>query len=609
MPARLVLPLPSTGAQLHIEGFSEEFRLNLVPDSPCRVGCPAGVNVKAYVGLIGRGNFERALAVVREKNPLPGICGRVCTHPCEAECRRAEVDEPVAIRQLKRFIADYALSAAPAALPPDSPLRPERVAIIGSGPAGLTAASDLRRLGYAVTIFEAQSRPGGMLVWGIPPFRLPRNIIEEEINSILNLGVELVLNTRIDDPLQLRQDGYAAVFLAPGRQQSVKLGLPFEDELEGVIDGLAFLKMAYDGKVKTLKGRVLVIGGGDSAIDSARVAKRLGADEVVVVYRRSRAEMPAADEEVREAEIEGVRFEFLLQPTGFLHRERRLTGLRVVRCHLGEPDASGRLNSVPIPGSDLILDADWVITALGQKPAQQVNGFPAGVFVGGDAAGGPATVINAIASGHQGAALIHQFITGEILFEASSAQEMEVAPMVLSAVRLRRTRARVLPVYARRGFEEIEAALTPAEAIQEANRCLRCGPCSECVLCSYTCPKHPLVLKISGIDEPVYLRVHGLGECLPENERKVNIQIPERAEEIAGVLRSLVVRVNQLLCRGCGRCVEVCPHQALSLRQLRPGIEVVQVDLQRCRGCGACLPVCPSGALQGGVDSPGEVNG
>jgi NADPH-dependent glutamate synthase beta subunit-like oxidoreductase/NAD-dependent dihydropyrimidine dehydrogenase PreA subunit len=508
----------------------------------------------------------------------------------------------VAIRQLKRFIADYALSASPAELPADTPNRAEKIAVVGSGPAGLTAASDLRRLGYAVTIFEAQSRPGGMLVWGIPPFRLPRNVIEEEINSILNLGIELVLNTRIDDPLQLRRDGYAAVFLAPGLQQSVKLGLPFEDQLEGIIDSLSFLKMAYEGKIRVLSGRVLVVGGGDSAIDSARVAKRLGADEVVIVYRRTRAEMPAAGEEVSEAEIEGVRFEFLIQPTGFLHREGRLTGLRVVRCQLGEPDASGRRKPVPIPGSDFIIDADWVITALGQKPAQQVSGFPSGVFVGGDAAGGPATVINAIASGHQGAALIHQFITGETPANESPAAEIELAPMVLRAVRLNRTRARVLPVQARRGFEEIEAALTPAEAMAEANRCLRCGPCSECVLCSYTCPKHQLVLKIAGAEEPFYLRIHGMDECLPERAHKVLIRIPERSEEISGVIQALVIRIDQLLCRGCGRCVEVCPHQALNLREWRTGMEAAQVDRQRCRGCGSCVPVCPSGALQIGID-------
>ncbi|MGQ9708800.1 MAG: NAD(P)-binding protein, partial [bacterium] len=201
---------------LNFKGIEQVYKLSLIPDSPCRVGCPAGVNVKAYLGLIARGNFERALGVVREKNPLPGICGRVCTHPCEAECRRSEVDEPLAIRQLKRFIADYALFSKPAVLPKETPLRKERIAIIGSGPAGLTAANDLRRLGYDVTIFEALDKPGGMLVWGIPPFRLPRQIIEDEINSILNLGIRLVLNNRIDEPGQLLKQGYAAVFFAPG---------------------------------------------------------------------------------------------------------------------------------------------------------------------------------------------------------------------------------------------------------------------------------------------------------------------------------------------------------------------------------------------------------
>uniref|UniRef100_A0A7V3PU53 4Fe-4S dicluster domain-containing protein n=1 Tax=candidate division WOR-3 bacterium TaxID=2052148 RepID=A0A7V3PU53_UNCW3 len=599
------LDLPLSGARLKIEGCVEEFKLNFVPDSPCRVGCPAGVNVKAYVGLIARGNFERALAVVRQRNPLPGICGRVCTHPCEAECRRAEIDEPVAIRQLKRFIADYALHAAPAELPPDTPKRPEKIAVIGSGPAGLTAASDLRRMGYAVTIFEAQNKAGGMLVWGIPPFRLPRNVIEEEINSILNLGIELIVNTRIDDPRQLRKDGYAAVFWAPGCQQSIKLGLPFEDNLEGVIDSLSFLKMAYEGKIGSLIGRVLVIGGGDSAIDSARVAKRLGASEVVIVYRRTRTEMPAAKEEISAAEEEGVRFEFLIQPVGFLHHNGKITGLRVVRCQLAEPDASGRRKPVPIPDSDLLMEAEWVITALGQKPALPVSGFPEWVVVGGDAVGGPATVINAIASGHKGASLIHQFITAASSGPGTEIKEMEVAPTVLKAVALTRTKARVLPVYARRGFEEIEAAFTPAEARQEAGRCLRCGPCQECVLCSYTCPKHQVVLKLEDVNKPIYLRIHGQNEILFETERRVFIQIPGRVEEITGFIQALVVKIEPELCRGCGRCIAVCPHEALTLKEWRPGIEVAQVDRQRCRGCGVCIAVCPSGALQGSAGFAG----
>lgn len=597
----ILLNIPPDGVGLKIEGIDDEFQLKPVADSPCRVGCPAGVNVKAYVGLIARGNFERALAVVRERNPLPGICGRVCTHPCESECRRNEIDEPVAIRQLKRFIADYALSSAPAVLPAETPRRRERVAIVGAGPAGLTAASDLRRLGYQVTIFEAQHKPGGMLVWGIPPFRLPRNVIEEEINSILNLGIALVLNTRIENPAQLLDEGFAAVFFAPGHQQSVRLGLPFEDELEGIVDSLKFLRESYEGAVRNLHGRVLVIGGGDSAIDSARVAKRLGAQEVTIVYRRTRSEMPAAAEEIEEAEREGVRFEFLVQPVGLMHRERRLTGLRCVRCELGEPDASGRRRPVPVPGSEFIIDAEWVITALGQKPAQPVSGFPDRVFIGGDAAGGAATVINAIASGHEGARQIDALLTGrKEAVTAIRAPELELAPVVLTAVRLSRSQARLLPVHSRRGFEEIEAPFTPEQALQEASRCLRCGPCNECVLCSYNCPKHQLLLQLEDMSKPVIMRVHGLEGMFftDTGPRGIEIEFSQPGRVVSGLVQPLVVHTDPYLCRACGRCLEICPHQALKTVKWQSGIEVTQVDYQRCRGCGTCVTVCPSGALQ-----------
>ncbi|MEO0069083.1 MAG: FAD-dependent oxidoreductase [candidate division WOR-3 bacterium] len=591
---------------LSVPGSGEMLHLKSIPDSPCRVACPAGVNVKAYVGLIGKGDFLHALEVVREKNPLPGICGRVCTHPCELECRRGEIDEPLAIRQLKRFIADYALSSKPAVLPATTPQRKEKVAIVGSGPAGLTAANDLRRLGYDVTIFEAQNKPGGMLVWGIPPFRLPRNIIEEEINSILNLGIKLLLNTKIDHPGQLLRDGYAAVFFAPGCQKSIKLGFPKEDEILGVIDSLSFLKKVYNGELTKLKGRVLVIGGGDSAIDSARVARRLGAEEVWIVYRRTKKEMPAAEEEMKEAEIEGVRFEFLTQPVGFLPKGEKISGLRCVRCQLAEPDASGRRKPVPIAGSEFAIDADWIITALGQKAEMEMGNFPQGIFIGGDAAGGAATVINAIASGHEGAKAIHQFITGRSSLQSSvpgPRSEMEIAPGVLTAVRINRTTPKYLPVNSRRGFEEIEAPFSPEQAIEEAKRCLRCGPCDECVRCSNTCPKHQAVLRLMDdkgeTTDTVFIRVHGQENIFFEGEKRKEVKIKADDQELKGEIELLMVQIDEELCRACERCIEVCPHEALRLKEWQRGILVASIDHKKCRGCGTCVPVCPSGALKG----------
>ncbi len=594
--------LGSGEAWLKIAGVNEELVIKSVTDSPCRVACPAGVNVKAYVGLIAVGNFERALAVVRTTNPLPGICGRICTHPCEAECRRGEIDQPVAIRALKRFIADYAFTAPEAKLPPATPQRAEKVAVIGAGPAGLTAANDLIRLGYRVTIFEAQDKPGGMLVWGIPPFRLPRNIIEQEIDSILGLGIEIFLNTRVSDPKQLLKDGYRAVFYAPGCQKGIKLGLPREDELHGVIDSLTFLRRVYNGEISRVSGRVLVIGGGDSAIDSARVAVRSGADEVWIVYRRTREEMPAAEEEIGAAEEEGVRLDYLTQPVAFIHQEGRVVGLRCVRNTLGAPDSSGRRRPVPISGSEFVIPANWVITALGQKPEQEVKDSPEGVFVGGDAAGGPATVIDAIASGHLGARAIHRYITGqgEEARQGLGATELELGTTVLTAVPVARVQPRVLPLTARRSFEEIESVLTPSEAIQEAQRCLRCGPCVECVLCHNTCPRHLVKVYFPQTGESVFIRVPVLDKVFSGRlEKKAGVIKVAGGDEFNIELFPLIVRVDSELCRGCGSCVDVCPHSAISLKEWQRGFKVAVVDTAHCRGCGLCIAVCPSGALQG----------
>jgi NADPH-dependent glutamate synthase beta subunit-like oxidoreductase len=622
--------LASGRAVLRFEGGDSELRVRRISDSPCRVACPAGVNVKAYVGLVGAGEFDLALEVVRARNPLPGICGRVCTHPCEAECRRQEVDAPVAIRPLKRFIADLALKSAPASLPADTPRRNQRVAIVGSGPAGLTAANDLARLGYQVTIFEAGTSPGGMMVLGIPPFRLPRDVISQEVESITSLGVRLETGARIDAPLELLDRDFSAVFYAVGAHRSIELGLPRENETPGIVGSLTFLRQAYCGERRGSLGTVLVVGGGNSAIDSARTAKRLGAREVKIVYRRTRREMPAAPEEVAEAEAEGVKPLFRVQPVDLLLTGRRLKGLRCIRNRMGAPDASGRRRPEPVPGSEFDISANLVVSAVGQQPetgalaghnitlgrSGTIAADPltcgtgvAGLFAGGDVVTGPSTVVDAIAAGHRAASGIHAFLTGEQGLApgrvAVNTGELELQASTLFAVHQDRVRPpQVRSRHAKR-FAEVELSLSDSEAVAEAKRCLHCGPCSECVQCHGYCPKHQVAISLPGSDEEVQLRLAGLESVFPDAGTGRSVVVSKAgARSVAALAVPVVCIVGQALCRDCGQCVKACVHHAITSAPWRADLKAAKVDHLLCRGCGHCLAVCPSGALSLGCPVP-----
>jgi len=611
-------------ATLSFTGTAEKFRVRRIPDSPCRVACPAGVNVKAYVGLIGAGDFDRALEVVRARNPLPGICGRICTHPCESECRRQEVDTPVAVRPLKRFIADHALKSGPARLPPETPRRTERIAIVGSGPAGLTAANDLARLGYQVTIFEACAQPGGMLALGIPPFRLPREVIRQEIDSIMDLGVHLEANARIDDPAALLGRDFASVFYAPGAHRSIGLGLPLEDEVAGVVDSLTFLRKAFTGEWRKPAGTVLVVGGGNSAVDSARTALRLGARKVQVLYRRTRKEMPAAPEEVAEAKHEGVTITFRVQPVELLYENGRLKGLRCVRNRMGEPDTSGRRRPVPAPGSEFDIRATLVVSAVGQQPETQhlagsalsisrsgtLQADPitcrtslSGLYAGGDVVTGPSTVIDAIAAGHRAAQGIHHQLTTGLppgsSTAATTADELELLASCLTAVPVERAKPAAASSRMRKHFAEVELALTESEAIAEAKRCMRCGPCSECVRCHGYCLKHQVSLSVPGSGDDIQLRFAGLDSLFPDSmaSREVVVCRPG-ARPVAANVAPVICRVERTLCRDCGRCTEACIHQAIKPVTWHGEVKTASVDPMLCRGCGHCIAVCPSGALR-----------
>ncbi len=349
---------------------------------PCKDACPAHIDVQGYVALIGQGKFAESLALIRQTIPFPGVIGRVCNHPCETACNRGQYDQAISICSLKRFVADWEQSAAgqPPTQQSDTAIAAQdakQVAIIGGGPAGLTAAHDLALKGYRVTVFEALPVAGGMLAVGIPDYRLPRSVLDHEIALIQALGVDIRLNTPIggkDGPSldDLRRD-YAAVFVGIGAHQELQLRIEGED-LTGVVPGVVFLRDSNLGHPQKVGRHVAVVGGGNVAIDAARSALRLGAESVTIIYRRSRAEMPASVWEIEDAEEEGIHIHFLANPIRVVGQGGQVTGLECIRMELGEPDDSGRRRPVPIPGSEFVLDVDMVIPAIGQAPETGLYG-------------------------------------------------------------------------------------------------------------------------------------------------------------------------------------------------------------------------------------------
>ncbi|MBM4447818.1 MAG: FAD-dependent oxidoreductase [Chloroflexi bacterium] len=481
--------------------------------SPCRAACPAGVNAQGYIALISQGKFKEALAVVRRTMPFAGVIGRVCTYRCETECERKTVDEPMAIRTLKRFIADYELKAGREKATPVEKTRPEKVAVVGSGPAGLACAYDLVRKGYPVTVFEAMPLAGGLLRYGIPEYRLPNNILDNEIDYVRELGVEIKTDSPVKDLSQLFKQGYKAVFLGTGAGMSQKMGIPGE-ETTGVRHAIDFLKQVNSGEKVSLGQRVAVIGGGNAAVDAARVARRLGAGEVTMVYRRSREEMPAVASEVDEAENEGVKLHILAAPTKILSQSSRLTGIECIRMELGEPDASSRRRPIPVKGSEFTMDVDNVIIAIGQVVAK--DGMPeelaytergtvaadsvtyetnvAGVFAGGDAVSGPADVIGAIAAGKEAAESIDRYLTGADLRQGRPEPRNRVKEASKEGIKPKPRAAMPMldPAQRLKSFAEVELGFGEKEAVAEAKRCLNCAGCCECLSCEVACERQAI---------------------------------------------------------------------------------------------------------------------
>jgi heterodisulfide reductase subunit A len=478
--------------------------------SPCRAACPAGVNVQGYVALTKEGKFKEAYELVRRFIPFPSVCGRVCFHPCEQECERGKLDEPIAINAVKRFLSDYAAQQKKEKPQPAPKQFAETVAIVGAGPAGLTAAYELTQLGYPVTVYEAAPLPGGMLRVGIPNYRLPPTVLDAEIAEIESAGVEIKCNFTIGKDAALTdllQQGHEAVFIATGVQRGRKLGVEGE-QLDGVVPALEFLRSASLGEDVAIGRHVAVIGGGNVAIDAARTALRHGAERVTVLYRRSRAEMPAYASEVEQAKAEGVQLRFLAAPVQILGEGGHVAGVECTQMELGAPDESGRRRPIPIEGSSFITDVDTIIPAIGQSfdftllpptlrltpretvavDATSLETNLQGVFAGGDAARGEATVIDAIADGKRAATSIHRYLRGEDLRAGRDQQAPTVEAVSMEGVERRPRQAMpLLPLSQRTGDREVELGFTEDMARKEAERCLACGGCSECLECERVC--------------------------------------------------------------------------------------------------------------------------
>ncbi len=569
----------------------------ILAPAPCQTACPAGIDVPTYVTLIGMGRYSEAIEVIRKDNPFPWVCGLVCTRPCEFMCVRGRIDTPVSIKFLKAFAAEKALSERRYKNPEKEPDKNKKVCIIGAGPGGLSAAYYLAIKGYTVRIIEALPMAGGMMMIGIPRYRLPREVIDREVAMIEDLGVEIVFNTHFGTDVsmeQLKAEGFEAFLFAIGAHKAYQMKIPGEDEFSKVIEAIDLLKRVALGERRIPGKKAVVIGGGNVAIDAARTCIRLGCEEVSIAYRRTRKEMPADEEEVEQAEEEGVRLSFLTIPVEIIGKDGKVSALHCQRARLLQREGSERMFPAPVTGSDYFMEADVVISAIGQmvdsacmidlsdlkwtrRITLDVNmanmeTSMQGVFAVGDAVTGPATIIEAIGGGKRAANSIDRYLSGipqakmpPVPVRRARLDFLEV-PASTKMI-LKRPEMQLLNIDRRRTtYQQVELGYSENEVKEEARRCLRCDICRRCGICIEVCRD------MMGID------ALQLGYLDFDNPVKTDFRLT--AEK----------------CIACGACAENCPNNAMIIED-RKGERILSLcgtilnrqKLVYCEKCGAVI--------------------
>ena len=597
--------LVSTVLSDHPECFNNHIKTHNCPSgdctqltpAPCQMACPAGIDVPTYVTLIGMGKDAEAIEVIRKDNPFPWVCGLVCTRPCEFMCVRGLIDTPVSIKFLKAFAAERALSERRYKNPEKEPDKNKKVCVIGAGPGGLTAAYYLALKGYAVRVIEALPMAGGMMMVGIPRYRLPREVIDREVAMIESLGVEFVFNTRFGEDVtldQLKKEGFEAFLCAIGAHKSYKMRIPGEEDFPQVIEAIDLLKKVALGDRNIPGKKAVIIGGGNVALDAARTCLRLGCEEVTIAYRRTRHEMPADEEEVEQAEEEGVEVSFLTIPVEIIGKENKITALHCQRAELVKREGSDRMYPVPIMGSDYFVEADVIISAIGQsvdygdmgdltdidwtrRGTIQVNmanmtTSMEGVFAVGDAVTGPATVVEAIGGGKKAANAIDRYLSGipqakmpPVPVRRARLDFLEV-PSSTKMI-LKRPEMPLLNIDRRRTtYQQVELGYNENDVREEARRCLRCDICRRCGDCVQVCRDK------MGID------ALQLGYLDFDNPVKTDF------------------RLTAERCIACGACAENCPNNAMKIEDRKGerilslcGIILNRQKLVYCELCGAVI--------------------